>query len=160
MNKHDAAKILNLTGEITAKSVKAAYRKACSLYHPDRNPAGTEIMKAVNEAYGTLKGFNGRIETNEEDYSEKLNISLNSIINIEGLNIEVCGSWIWVTGNTKPTKETLKEAGFRWARNKSAWYLKPEDDKKRRYGKAMSLEEIRARHGSKAVKQPQRKAIA
>lgn len=28
------------------------------------------------------------------------------------LSIEVCGSWIWVSGDTKPHAKLLKELGF------------------------------------------------
>lgn len=36
------------------------------------------------------------------------------------------GCCIWVSGDTKPHRETLKEFGFRWAPKKSAWYWKPQ----------------------------------
>lgn len=36
------------------------------------------------------------------------------------------GCCIWVSGDTKPHRETLKEYGFRWAPKKSAWYWKPQ----------------------------------
>ena len=41
----DAAKILDMTGTITPDAAKEAYRKAAKKYHPDRNPAGAEMMK-------------------------------------------------------------------------------------------------------------------
>ena len=40
MKIQDAAKILNVSGHVTPKDIKAAYRKAAMKYHPDRNPAG------------------------------------------------------------------------------------------------------------------------
>lgn len=51
MNQHDALKVLGLSGQVSPESIKLAYKKACSKYHPDRNPAGLEIMKMVNVAY-------------------------------------------------------------------------------------------------------------
>ncbi len=35
---------------------------------------------------------------------------------------EVKGSCTWISGNTRPIKEDLKAAGFRWSKKKSAWY--------------------------------------
>ena len=32
-------------------NVKDMYRKACKLYHPDKNPKGEEIFKIINKAY-------------------------------------------------------------------------------------------------------------
>lgn len=39
------------------------------------------------------------------------------------IEIELVGSWIWVSGNTYPVKEQLKEAGIFWAGKKKKWYL-------------------------------------
>lgn len=148
MNHIDAAKILGLSGESDPRTVKKAYRKASALYHPDRNPAGEEMMKAVNEAYETLKDFTGNLHSNNEDYGSHLSEALNSLAGLSGLIIEICGSWVWVTGETKEHKETLKTAGFKWARQKKAWYLKPEDDNKR-YRGTSSMSEIRQNHGTR-----------
>jgi hypothetical protein len=35
---------------------------------------------------------------------------------------EVKGSYTWISGNTRPIKEDLKAAGFRWSKKNSAWY--------------------------------------
>ena len=32
----------------------------------------------------------------------------------------------WVTGDTKPRRDQLKEMGFRWSPKKRAWYLRPQ----------------------------------
>jgi DnaJ-class molecular chaperone len=87
MTLSDAAKILGLSGAITAKDVKKAYRAAALKYHPDKNPAGDEMMKLINESFEVLKAFEGNIEESQSDenYSEALNDALNSIINLEGL---------------------------------------------------------------------------
>ena len=155
----DAAKILKLSGSVEAKDVKAAYKKSCSEFHPDRNPAGEEMMKLINAAYEVLKGYSGVITDSngeevvfdESNYCDDLNNALSAIINLEGLIIEVCGSWVWVTGNTKPHKEILKEAGYKWANKKKAWNFRPSDWKSASRG-SMSLDEIRGTHGSKTVK--------
>jgi DnaJ domain len=151
MSFNDAASVLGLDGHITPEMVKQAYRKACSLYHPDRNPAGLEMMKAVNAAYETLKDFTGVVE-GEEGYDEALNEAINAIINLTGIEIEICGAWVWVSGNTKPHKEVLGKngAGFYWASKKMMWYFRPEDWKGGRGNK--TIEEIRAKHGSIKVK--------
>ena len=39
-----------------------------------------------------------------------------------GIDVELCGSWIWCSGNTKAVKEDLKSLGFKWSHNKAAWY--------------------------------------
>jgi curved DNA-binding protein CbpA len=61
MNRQDAAKILSLNGTITSKDIKKAYRVAALKYHPDKNPAGEEMMKIINAAYDVLKDFEGEL---------------------------------------------------------------------------------------------------
>lgn len=153
MNKNDALNILGVTGEYTPELIKKAYRKACATYHPDRNPAGLEMMKMVNEAYNVLKDETGSAQQNNDDlssYGSDLCDALNKVAGL-GLDIEICGSWVWLHGDTRPHKDVIKEAGFRWAPKKKLWYYRPEDYKSRGRGK-FSMDEIRERHGSEKVR--------
>ncbi len=149
MTPYDAAKILGLSGTITPELAKKAHRAACKKYHPDINPAGEEMMKLVNEAYEALRDFAGDVKDQQTSYGDHLNDALNAILGLQGLTIEICGAWIWVTGNTRPFKEQLKEAGFKWAKKKIAWYFRPDDYRSRGRGQS-SLDEIREKYGSKA----------
>ena len=147
MNQYDAAKILGLSGELTPEIIKVAYRRAATKYHPDKNPAGLEMMKLVNQAYDVLKDFSGDVKEQQADYGDLLNEALNAIINIHALNIEICGAWVWVSGDTRSHKDTLKEAGYKWASKKKLWYYRPEGYRSSSRGK-LDMDEIRARHGS------------
>ena len=125
MTPYDAAKILGLTGEITPELAKAAYRAACKKYHPDVNPAGEEMMKVINEAHDALREFSGTIrEDQQTDYGDLLNDALNAVLPITGLMVEVCGAWVWVTGDTRTHRDTLKQSGYKWAPKKAAWYFR------------------------------------
>ena len=64
---HGAAKVLGITGEITPEIVKQAYRRAAMRYHPDRNPAGLVMMKAVNAARAILADFVGTLDHADSD---------------------------------------------------------------------------------------------
>ena len=133
--------------------VKHAYRRACSQYHPDRNPAGAEMMKAINLAYEVLKDFEGTLKSGAEGYDEALNNVLNELLKMGGITIEICGAWVWVSGNTKPYKEALGKngLGLYWASKKCAWYFRPDDWKSSSRGN-WSLDDIRMEHGSQIVK--------
>jgi len=161
LNHRDALKILGLNGEASFDDIKAAYRVACSKYHPDRNPAGLEMMKLVNGAYQALSDYvQGSVKdefVEAESLSDELNAALNAIIAL-GLTIEICGSWIWVSGDTKPHREILKAAGYRWAPKKLMWSFCGGERTSSR-GK-FSMDDIRNRHGSYSVKAQERKAIA
>ena len=147
MNIYDAAKILSLSGSVTPELIKTAFREACKKYHPDINPAGEEMMKVVNAAYEVLKNHSGEIKEEQADYGEEFNTALNSILALDGLNIEIMGVWIWVTGDTITHKNHLKEAGFKWASKKKAWHFRPANYRSSSRGQT-PLEEIRAKYGS------------
>ena len=66
---------------------------------------------------------------------------------MDDIVIEIIGCFVWVTGNTKPNKEDLKDLKFQWHSKKTAWYLKPEDYKKRSH-KDYNLDEIREMYGT------------
>jgi hypothetical protein len=170
--KHiDALHILGLSAKYaTLDNVKNAYRKACSLYHPDRNPAGGEMMKLVNIAYDELKAAlqeGGRgldksvLENTEaegaENYGSELNAAINAIIHL-GLTIEICGAWIWVSGDTRPHKDILKQAGYKWAPVKAMWHYRPKEWKSASRGN-WDIDKIRARHGSQEVRRKQYTAV-
>lgn len=149
MKISDAINILGLSGDITPELVKKAYRQSAKKYHPDINPAGAEMMKVVNAAFDVLKDYTGTQEAEQEDaeYPEALNNALMAIIALEGLIIEICGAWVWVTGDTFKHKAILKENSFKYASKKKAWHFRPDNWKSRSRGKS-SMDEIRSKYGS------------
>jgi len=155
LKPQDALKILNLTGEVNPDIIKRAYREACAKYHPDRNPAGEEMMKAVNQAYEVLKDFTGQAKSTLNDFGDSLNDAINFAINLPGVKIEIMGAWVWLTGNTLEYKDQINafEANgekFRWSGPKVAWYFRPSDYKSYSRGK-YDLDQIREKYGSKEV---------
>ena len=50
MKISDALSILGINRNYTPEIIKQAYRKSCSVYHPDRNPSGLEMMKMIIQA--------------------------------------------------------------------------------------------------------------
>ena len=160
MNIYDAAKILGINNEITPEIVKQAYRKACLKYHPDRNPAGEEMMKAINNAYDALKNYTGSVSHEKADFGDSLNDAINFAINLPGVIVELADAWLWLTGDTRLHKDKLKEfrcngEQFRWAPKKKAWYFRPSDYKSYSRGK-YSLDEIREKHNSKIITRRQK----
>jgi len=155
MNKFEAANILGLNGKINQDKIKKAYRKKAAEFHPDRNPNGTEMMQIINAAYDLLK----EIETLEvfedkvtADYPNELSKALNAIAGLNGLDIIICGLWVWVSGNTKEHKETLKGNGFKWSTNKAQWYYRPAKAKSYKKGKEWNMDDIKNYYGSTTIK--------
>jgi hypothetical protein len=84
--------------------------------------------------------------------NEKYMSAVNAVINIEGIFIEVVGTWIWITGNTKPNKTELSAAGFLWASLKKAWYFRTEENKVKSYKKGQTLDDIKNKYGAQTIK--------
>jgi hypothetical protein len=155
MRTQDALNILGISAESSQTEIKKSYRSACKKYHPDINPAGKEMMQALNDAYKILQDYViGSIDLNEEefnpDYGEQFNEVLNIIIKFN-VDIEICGAWIWVSGNTYAVKDTIKEAGFKFAGKKKMWYFRPEKYRSKNR-KSWSMDQIRNKHGFRKVK--------
>lgn len=143
----------------TLDALKHEYRRLCMIHHPDRG-GDTATMAAINneydEAFRRLQSGHTTAqqtaETNEdEEAPEAFRALISRLVILAGIDIEICGSWIWVTGNTYPNREALKAAGLCYSKNKAAWYWKPEGSRskaRRNY----SMEEIRDLHGSERIK--------
>ncbi len=143
--------------KISGDIIKEAYRKAAKKFHPDINPAGEQMMKLINEAKHSLLSEILPIEWDSEkstfqDYGHEINEALNKIIDIQGIAIEVCGAWVWVSGNTKEHWPKFKEAGFFYAPVKKQVYFRPKGFKSRSRGKTLSMDEIRNKYGSQGIK--------
>jgi hypothetical protein len=90
-----------------------------------------------------------------EAVKEKVTVSekikeLQGKINPEGLHLEVCGTWVWVTGKTYQVKDVLKSLHFRYSSQKLAWYYRQEDHRSSNQ-EPIPLELIRERFGSQQV---------
>ena len=82
--------------------------------------------------------------------------AINKVAPLEGITIELVGSWLWITGNTKPLATILKSepAKFMWAKKKtdfSAWFFRTAENKSCNKGAKMSLEAIRTKYGSHVI---------
>jgi hypothetical protein len=147
----------------TMEEIKQVYRKLAKLHHPDIG-GNVEDMKQVNASYDyAVKNFlnNNRSDfkynteqkrQNEENTANIYKDIIDNIINIPDISIEICGNWIWVSGNSRPYKHILKKAGFNWASKKCQWYYKPADYVKKWHGKTLTKEEIREKYGSQKIK--------
>ena len=146
MRLQDALDILK-PADLTPQGIKLAWRLACSKYHPDKG-GSTAMMQAVNAAYDALLAAD-HIEPTEStsDYGEELNAAINAILGLSGLNVEICGSWVWVSGDTRTHKDALKTAGYHWAPKKAMWHFRPAGFRSFGRGRA-SMDEIRNKYGS------------
>jgi hypothetical protein len=77
--------------------------------------------------------------------NEKIRLVIEKLVKMHGLEVELCGTWIWVSGETKPVKDTLKSMGLKWSHDKGKWYLVGYKSNTIRH---YTMDEIRRFHGS------------
>lgn len=151
----------------TLEEVKKLYRKLCFEHHPDRG-GNTATMQSINNEYafvcarmakeGSKKDGSKRTAAEAEAEilsAEAYQEAINKIIHLEGINIELIGYWLWVTGETKQYAKILgsEPARFIYAGKKSdrsAWFFRTENFKTRNK-KGMDLDDIRNKYGSEKI---------
>jgi curved DNA-binding protein CbpA len=139
----------------TLEELKKQYRELAMKHHPDCG-GSDEAMKAVNAEYDRLFPKLKNVHQNKDgetyeretaETSEFFKDLISDLMSMDNIIIEIIGCFVWLTGNTRPYKDRLKALNFKWHMKKSAWYLAPEDYRKRSR-KDYALDEIRAMYGT------------
>jgi len=130
--------------------VKRRYKELALKHHPDRG-GNTQIMQDINNEYEAIKKnpffkFYKEKEEAQKDYVEFPDI-INNIIGFKDLTIELCGNWLWISGNTFKHRKDLKQFGFLFADKKKLWYWRPNDYKSANQA-PKPMEFIRRKYGS------------
>ena len=142
----------------TAEDVKQLYKKLARDLHPDCNPGRDttkefqEMQAEFDKAWNQLKNKHTDKygKTYEKESTEDIQLYkdiIERLLHCPGLVIELCGSWLWITGNTKEHRETLKELHFCWSKQKSAWYFHAEPYRKHSKN-SVDMWRIREMYGS------------
>ena len=147
----------------TAEDVKALYKQLVKELHPDCNlerdttAEFQEMQRQYYAAWERLKNIHvnkdgERYETQKDNTQNAKEFAdiIDKLARYNGISIELCGSWIWVTGDTKPIKDELKALKFRFSPKKTAWYFHSEPYKKTTK-KSFNLDEIRNMYGSEQL---------
>lgn len=138
-------------------SLKQEYRKLANKYHPDKGGTTAQFQELQNE-YEKLRNkilsgssLSEAEKENEIVIDDSLRAAVNSIITLEGINIELIGKWIWVSGNTYPVRTVFSGAGFKFIKknNISYWVYKGVESLSR--GGA-DMKDIVKKYGSTPIK--------
>jgi len=152
------------------EDAKKHYWKLCKQYHPDVG-GDTETMQEINRQFREFqpnKTNFGKDFTGTFDFSgsqEFISIVQNLVSIADFVTVEIIGDWIWVSGNTYPYKDQIKNAvsevesyKAKFSKKKAAWYISPIDYKKKSR-KQYNLDEIRSMFGSEQVEGKQANLI-
>src|SRR5690606_15148649 len=128
--------VMNYFDGLTNESeIKTRYKELAKRHHPDLG-GYLEIMKVINCQYEKIltgayqivgKSITeiDELLVKDEMYRQKI----FSVSSLSGVTVELCGSWIWISGDTKTHKEIFKTSGFKWSPKKCMWYYRPEGQK-------------------------------
>lgn len=155
----------------TLEELRRQYKELLKRFHPDNPQGSTEACQDINAEYDRLfkllkdKHENKSDKTTDGTASKQTSYNANmydwendrslrevlqKIINFDGIEIEIVGAWLWVSGNTYPHKDELKTVGFIWSKQHKKWHWHNGEFK--RYGhKKLSYSEIKYKYGSTKV---------
>lgn len=148
----------------TVEELKRMYHTLTLMHHPDCG--GTDAdMAEINAEYETLFARVGNIHestrepgetytTETGDMADGYREVINALARFAAagvLHIEICGSWLWISGKTREYKDYIRAAGCWWSANKGMWYWHPADKGRHWHKRPLSIDQIRDRYGSEAV---------
>lgn len=159
----------------TKQQLKVRFKTLIKENHPD-NGGDLETMQTINAEYDRLvkilpdipgsetemrdekekfarKPEPEKTETDFTDLSDAVKQAIARATQIPGIEVEVCGSWVWVSGNTYAVKNTLKEIGFRFSGKKKMWYFHEEIEGRKYFKRKreMDMGSIRSKYGTETM---------
>lgn len=143
----------------TLDELKKAYKAAAVANHPDLG-GDTATMQGINAEYAArfeeLKrqqntaaadDTTGAAKATTESPEDFINI-ISHLLRMDGITVELCGRWLWISGNTMAHKDALKACGCRWSSSKKMWSWHFAEDGARWHKSHYSMNSIRSKYGS------------
>jgi curved DNA-binding protein CbpA len=141
----------------TLDEAKKIYWNLAKQFHPDKG-GNEEDFKVLNNSFHAFKPLTEKFQNEAEQWNSKAYANiLNELIKLEGVIIDVIGSFLWLSGNTKKHKEAIKAIdtqdlyNCRWHKNKEMWYFAPIGYRKSSK-RDLTLEQIKDFYGGTTVK--------
>ena len=113
-----------------------------------------DIEKRIFEAVITMIKTNCRYNKFKiicKFYDDIYKDIIEKLIHFEDITIDIVGSCIWLSGNTRPHKDDIKAIGFLWSSKHKKWFFNG-DNKKRRIRNKKTYEEIKDEYGCTTYK--------
>lgn len=144
-------------------TLRAAYKRLLIKYHPDNNKNDTtDMMQEINAEYDKLfeqikyayensEAYTNQTDRQKQAYDwekdKQLRAFIAALSKFAGLEIELCGTWVYVRGETYPYRKELKALGLRFNSHKRCWIIHF-DDYYKYHKKPVGMSYIRSKYGS------------
>lgn len=112
----------------TIDELKKRYRALCVRWHPDKPNGDLATMKRINTEYDKRFKYLADLQNGRQDEPtitetpEQFRHIISELIKLDGIVIELVGTWVWVSGETYAYRAALKSLGFKWSRKRARWY--------------------------------------
>jgi hypothetical protein len=162
----------------TLEEARTLYKRLARENHPDIG-GDLRTMQEINFQYSQFQANSAGNEARErqrtahaenrksaadfhnlDEVTENIRIMIEFALNLQGVEIELMGLWVWLTGNTKEHREAFKQWNeshpdrrWKWSPKKTAWYYAGVPTFNR---KETTLDEIRNAYGSQTFSRKQR----
>lgn len=144
----------------TLDELKKVYKHLAQKHHPDVG-GDTATMQAINAEYEerfeaikrrqneqAAEDTTGKTHATTESAGDFITI-IDHLLRMGGIEVELIGRWLWISGDTKPHKEALKACGCRWSSQKKRWsWHYAEDGVKWHRSSGKSMDQLRSKYGS------------
>ena len=143
------------------EDVKEQFRDLAKRLHPDNGGDAEEFKRMMQDYTAVFKRlknihrtaeFNGQPHKESKEIPEAFADIILKVIHMDGVTIEIIGSWVWLSGNTYPYKDQIKAAGFWYSKSKKAWYWTGSNETHRpKYRGRHTMNGIRNMWGSEII---------
>lgn len=138
-------------GVETLEELKKKYKELAKKLHPDLG-GNKEKFQELNNEYDLLfKDLKNKSNKTNKDNDKFKNI-INELIKYNELTIEIIGSWLWISGNTYPLRDTIKNLGLLWSKGRKKWYYTTDTTSKNTHYKKKTYEELKQNYGYTKIK--------
>ena len=141
-------------GVETIEELKKKYKELAKKHHPDLGGAKEEFQELNNEYDKLLETLKSNKKTNKANTKDNDNFKdiINELIKYNELTIEIIGSWLWVSGDTYPLRDSIKKLGMLWSKGRKKWYYTADTIGANTRYKKKTYDELKNNYGYTKIK--------